>query len=60
MIHNKALIKDIGFDIIQNKLSEGAFFTTNKQSFLELNPLENKKEIKMVQKKFFVLTIYQA
>ena len=46
MIHNKALIKDIGFDIIQNKLSEGAFFTTNKQSFLELNPLENKKEIK--------------
>ena len=49
MQYNKALIKDIGFDIIQNKLSQCAFFTTNKHSFLNINPLKNEQEIKKNQ-----------
>ena len=45
MKFNKALIKDIGFDIIQNKLSESAFFYTNKQYFSDLKPLSDKNKI---------------
>ena len=49
MKYNNSLIENLGFDIIQNKLSEISLYDDNKKIFKNISPYSNLKQLQVNQ-----------